>query len=113
MSVPICILLCCFGFAAVAQDAPPDPSIAIPPLLQAGDGFLLRGEYEAAQQAFTKAWEFAQQTPPDNPVRYDVCKRLASIRAAGGEFADAVNWLQQAISWRESILAEQVTTLTF
>src|SRR5205085_531330 len=56
------------------------------------------------RQSFTKAWELARQTPPENPVRYDVCKRLASIRAAAGEFADAVNWLLQAISWRESIL---------
>src|SRR5450432_1181312 len=100
------ILLSSFSVSAVAQDDLPDPVAAIPPLLKEGDGFYLKGDYEAARQAFIKAWELAQQTLNDNPVRYDICKRLTSVRAAAGEFADADNWLQQAVTWRENILGQ-------
>jgi tetratricopeptide (TPR) repeat protein len=99
-------LVLLFSFDAVAQDAQPDPAAAIPPLLKEGDAFYLKGDYEAARQSFTKAWDLAQQTPNDNPVRYDICKRLTSVRAAAGEFADADNWLQQAVTWRENILGQ-------
>ena len=79
----------------------------IPQLTKDGDAFYLKGDYEAARQAFTSAWELAQQTPKDNPVRYDILKRLTSVRAAAGEFADADNWLQQAITWRENTLGQK------
>jgi len=94
------------SFWLCAQDAPQDPSAAIPPLLQEGDSAYLKGDYEAARQAFLKAWEFAQQTPNQNSVRYDVCKRLTNIRAAAGEFAEADDWLQRAVTWRENILGQ-------
>jgi tetratricopeptide (TPR) repeat protein len=96
-----------FSLCAAAQDVPPDPAVAIPPLLKEGDAAYLKGDYEAARQSFLKAWEFAQHTPNDNPVRYDVCKRLTNVRAAAGEFADADNWLQQAVTWRENILGQK------
>jgi len=48
--------------------------------------------------------EIAQQTRPDNPLRYDTLKRLTSVRAAAGEFADADSYQQMAINWRETIL---------
>jgi tetratricopeptide (TPR) repeat protein len=85
----------------LSQDTPPDP---IPPLLKEGDAAYLKGDYPAAFDAFSKGWEAAQQTPNDNPVRYDILKRIAGVRAAAGEFADADSWLQQAITWRENIL---------
>jgi len=91
---------------AAAQDAPPDPAAAIPPLLTEGDALYLKGDYEAARQSFLKAWDFAQQTARDNPLRYDVCKRLTNVRAAAGEFADADTWLQLAVTWRENILGQ-------
>lgn len=84
------------------EEVAPPPTI--PQLTKDGDTFYLKGDYEAARRAFTSAWELAQQTPRDNPVRYDILKRLTSVRAAAGEFADADNWLQQAINWRESTL---------
>src|SRR5271169_5357956 len=96
-----------FPLHAAAQDAPEDPAAAISPLLKEGDASYLKGDYEAARQSFLKAWEFAQQTPNDNPVRYDVCKRPTTVRAAAGEFADADNWLQQAVTWRENILGQK------
>src|SRR5438105_2373471 len=83
-----------------------EPVADIPSLLQSGNASYLKGDYEAARQTFTKAWELAQETPRDNPVRYDILKRLTSIRAAAGEFADADNYLQMAINWRETVLGQ-------
>src|ERR1035437_8500862 len=90
------------GLVAQEEVAP-----TIAQLTKDGDALYLKGNYEAARVAFTSAWELAQQTPNDNPARYDILKRLTSVRAAAGEFADADNWLQQAITWRENTLGQQ------
>jgi tetratricopeptide (TPR) repeat protein len=76
-------------------------------LLQDGDAVYLKGDYEAARQSFLNAWEQLQTTPKENPTRYDVLKRIANVRAAAGEFQDADNWLQQAITWRENTLGQR------
>jgi tetratricopeptide (TPR) repeat protein len=89
------VLLLLFVSAACAQEG-------IPPLVAAGSASHVKGDYEAARQSFLRAWDLAQQTPPNDPVRYDILKRLTSVRAAAGEFADADNWLQMAINWREN-----------
>src|SRR5260370_306196 len=78
----------------------------IAPLLQAANASYLRGEYESARQSLLAAWEIAQQTPQGDPARYDILKRLTSVRAAAGEFADADNFLQMAITWRENSLGQ-------
>jgi tetratricopeptide (TPR) repeat protein len=85
-------------------EAMQDPATDIPILMQSGADSYMRGDYESARQAYLKAWDLAQQTARDNPTRYDVLKRLTSVRAAAGEFADADNYLQMAINWRETIL---------
>jgi tetratricopeptide (TPR) repeat protein len=93
-----CLLVVLLSAAAcAAQEAAPD----LPSLLGAGNTSYLKGDYEAARQSFAQAWELAQQTPADDPVRYDVLKRLSAVRAAAGEFADADNYLQMAINWQE------------
>ena len=102
----------CLAAGLVAQEggAPtvaPTVAPTIPQLAKDGDALYLKGDYEAARLAFTSAWELAEQTPKDNPVRYDILKRLTSVRAAAGEFADADNWLQQAITWRENTLGQK------
>jgi tetratricopeptide (TPR) repeat protein len=89
------ILLAILASLAAGQEG-------IPPLLAAGNASWLKGDYEAARQSFLQAWELARDTPPRDPVRYDIPKRLASVRAAAGEFADADNWLQMAINWQEN-----------
>jgi len=91
----------CFLSRAAAQ---PDPAAEMQALIETGDASYLRGDYEAGRQAFEKAWQLAQETPAENPVRYDVLKRLASVRAAAGEFAEADGYLQLAVHWRESTL---------
>lgn len=97
------LLVCFLSHAAAQQD---DPAAGMQTLIQAGDAGYLRGDYEAGRQAFEKAWQLAQESPPENPVRYDILKRLANIRAAAGEFADADNYLQLAIDWRENTLGQ-------
>lgn len=74
-----------------------------PSLLAAGNAAYLRGDYDAAKESFLKAWDLAQQLGREDPVRYDVLKRLAAVRAAAGDFADADNYLQMAITWRENL----------
>lgn len=89
-------------WALAAQEPVPD----IPTLLKDGNASNMKGDYEAARGSFLKAWELAQATPPDDPIRYDILKRLTSVRAAAGEFADADNYLQMAINWREQVLGQ-------
>ena len=86
-------------WAAAGQDVPaPD----IPQLMQTGDAAYLKGDYEAARQTFDQARQLAELKPADDPVRYDIFRRLSSVRAAAGDFADADNFLQMAITWREN-----------
>jgi tetratricopeptide (TPR) repeat protein len=100
----LCVILACTAACLTAQEV---PASTIPQLTKDGDALYLKGDYEGARLAFTSAWELAQQTPRDNPVRYDILKRLTSVRAAAGEFADADNWLQLAIHWRENTLGQK------
>src|ERR1035437_4184798 len=89
----------CLAAGLVAQEGVA-PRVAPTPRLLAkdGDALYLKGDYEADRLACTSAWERAEQTPKDNPLRYDILKRLTSVRAAACEFADADNWQQQAIN---------------
>src|SRR6266568_7662137 len=95
-----CLTLCLAACLAAQEETTP----TIPQLTKDGDALYLKGDYEGARLAFTSAWELAQQTPKENPERYDILKRLTSVRGAAGEFADADTWLQQAITWRENTL---------
>src|ERR1035441_6478950 len=92
----LCAILACTAASLTAQE---DPAPTIPQLTKDGDALYLKGNYKGARLASTSAWELAQETPRDNPLRYDTLKRLTSVRAAAGEFADADNWLQLAINW--------------
>jgi tetratricopeptide (TPR) repeat protein len=62
-----------------------------------------KGNYAAARQALEQAWELAQQTPPDNPKRYDVLKQLSGTLSAAGDYPAAQNYVELAINWRENI----------
>jgi tetratricopeptide (TPR) repeat protein len=87
-----------FGLCALAQDTPPDD---LQTLLGAGNTSYLHGEYDAARQSYDKAWELAKQLPNEDPQRYDVLKRLASVRAAQGQYSEANDFLSMALSWCE------------
>ncbi|HTX38719.1 MAG TPA: tetratricopeptide repeat protein [Bryobacteraceae bacterium] len=107
------LLLSVYGCLAAAQDTVPPAAPAIPPpppdipaLMRSGDAKYLKGDYDGARQDFLDAWNLAQAAPPEDPARYDVLKKLTSVRAAAGEFEDANNYLQMAIQWRESTLGK-------
>jgi tetratricopeptide (TPR) repeat protein len=97
LGIVLAALSCC-----PAQDE--KPARTIPDLIQTAQTSYMRGDYEGTRQSLLKAWDMAQEAPPEDPVRYDVLKRLAAAHAAAGKFADADNYLQQAISWRETTL---------
>ena len=85
-----------------AQEDKPAPSI--PDLEKTAQGLYRHGDYEGARQSLLQAWGMAKQLPREDPVRYDVLKHLSTVRAAVGEYADAEEFLQLAISWREQNL---------
>lgn len=101
------VLISLCGFAAAQETASEDPAKILATRLKDGDTAYLKGDYEVARQAFLNAWELLQATPKENPARYDVLKRIANVRAASGEFKDADDWLQQAITWRENTLGQR------
>ena len=103
---PILLLVLC-GLAAAQESIPEDPAKILAAKVKDGDAAYLKGDYETARTAFLDAWETAQTTPRENPARYDLLKRLANVRAAVGEFKDADDWLQQAITWRENTLGQR------
>ncbi|HWC99199.1 MAG TPA: tetratricopeptide repeat protein [Candidatus Sulfopaludibacter sp.] len=91
--------------ALLGQDTPPQEAAPDPKsLLDAGNLLYLKGDYAAAGQTYQQAWDALQQTPPENPMRYDALKRMVSVRAAAGQFKEANDFLQTAINWREQIL---------
>ena len=102
------VILLATAAGCLAQDTlPPQtdkPAPSIPDLEKTAQAFYMHADYEGARQSLLQAWDLAQQLPREDPIRYDVLKRLATVRAAVGEFADADNFLQLAISWREQTL---------
>jgi tetratricopeptide (TPR) repeat protein len=102
------VILLATAAGCLAQDSlPPQtdkPAPTIPDLEKTAQALYMHADYEGARQSLLQAWDLAQQLPREDPIRYDVLKRLATVRAAVGEFADADNFLQLAISWREQTL---------
>ena len=94
------------GQETVPAQTPTPPAPDFPSLIASGDAKYLKGDYEAARQDFQQAWELAQATPPADPTRYQALKKLTAVRAAAGEFADANDYLQMAINWRENTLGK-------
>jgi tetratricopeptide (TPR) repeat protein len=76
-----------------------------------GDSAFARGDYEAAGQAFERAWQSAQGLPANSSVRYDILKRQTATAAAAGHFAEAERHLELAIGWRESRAGAKATEI--
>jgi tetratricopeptide (TPR) repeat protein len=87
-------------------------AVEIAPLLETAQAAYLTGDYERARQTLLQAWDLAQQRPAEDPVRYEVLKRLTSVRAAAGEFRDADGFLQLAINWRETVIGQADPKIT-
>jgi tetratricopeptide (TPR) repeat protein len=95
------LLSCCSVRAQ--KGGPPDP---IQTLMREGDGAFRQGDYPAARESLEKALRMASQLPAGSALRYDVLKRLTSVSAASGQFAEARHYLEQALAWRESSLGQ-------
>lgn len=93
------------GLMALAPAFADDPAAEIGQLAKTGDAAYAKADYESARIAYDKAWDLAQQTPAQNPVRYDILKRLSAISAAQGNFTDADGFIQLAINWRETVIS--------
>lgn len=101
-----CLFLGLCWVLSAQETVTDDPAKAIAQSMKDGNAAYLKGDYETARKAFEQAWEQAQKTPKEDPIRYDVLKKIVSVRSAAGEFAEADNWLQQAITWRENTLGQ-------
>ena len=66
-------ILLAAAFCCPAQND--KPALTLPRPVQSA-GRYMHGDSEGARQFLLKAWDLAQQTPADDPVRYDVLKRL-------------------------------------
>jgi tetratricopeptide (TPR) repeat protein len=98
--LPTLSLALIFSLCAIAQETAPGD---IQPLLAAGDARYLRGEYDAAREAYEQAWDLAKELPRFDPLRYDALKRLSASLAALRQYAEANDYLSMALSWREQI----------
>ena len=94
--------------AAVVQE----PADEIKPLMDAGYAKYMHADYAGARELYEKAWTLVDQGPQDNPLRYDVLKRLSAVRAASGEFPEADHYLQMAMTWREVTLGADDPKIT-
>ncbi len=89
--------------------APPQPAAAPPPseldqLLLAARKSYSKGDYAGARESLTKAQALVEETPKENPKRYEVFKQLAGVNSAAGDYSKAQEYNEYAINWRETIL---------
>src|ERR1039457_2489732 len=56
--------------------------------MQAGEASYRKADYETARASYERGWQLAQDTPGNNPARYDILKRLPAIRASLGQYAE-------------------------
>lgn len=94
------LLLFLLGLAPQIDEQAPD----VEQLMRTAAASYAKADYDAARTAYEKAWDLAQQTPSNDPLRYDLLKRLVAVRAAQGEFAEADKYMQLAINWRETAI---------
>src|SRR4051812_33997268 len=92
-------LLLLLSGCCLAQNDKPAPTI--PELEKDANAAYAKANYDGARDILLQAWEMAKLLPASDPLRYDVLKRLATVRSAAGDFEGADDYLQQAIGWRE------------
>lgn len=100
-SIRFAVLLYAISLWSARAQAPGRESAA-QQQVKNGDSAFALGDYEAAHQAFEKAWQVAQVLPASSSVRYEILKRLTATSAASGNFAEAEQYLERAIGAHES-----------
>lgn len=73
-------------------------------LLRAAHASYSRGDFAGARTTMEQAWAIAQESPKDDPRRYDVLKLLSASLAAAGDYTAARDNIELAIHWRETVL---------
>jgi tetratricopeptide (TPR) repeat protein len=91
-------------FTSVVLCAQEQPSPSIDGLLSATRISYSKGDYTSARASIEQAWTLAQQSPKDDPKRYDVLKWFSASLSAAGDYATARDYIELAIHWRETII---------
>jgi tetratricopeptide (TPR) repeat protein len=89
------------GVILFAQD---QPTPSIDELLASTRASYSKGDYASAQAAMELAWTLAQQSPKDDPRRYDVLKWLSASLSAAGDYKPARDYIELAIHFRETVI---------
>jgi tetratricopeptide (TPR) repeat protein len=87
-------------FALICGLSGQSPSPTVDELLAAANAQYVQHDYKASLDLYERAKLAIDRTPPQNPQRYEVLKRLAAVSGAHGEYKAAIDYLQSAIQWR-------------
>lgn len=60
-----------------------------------------KGAYADARQSLEQSWLLLQESPANDPKRYDVLKLLSNVSSASGDYPAAQKYVELAIQWRE------------
>jgi tetratricopeptide (TPR) repeat protein len=92
-----------FAVSLLAQTTAPPPADLDQLLLTARKNYA-KGDYAAARESLATALAIVEESPKENPKRYDVYKQLAGVNSAAGDYAKAQEYVEYAINWRETVL---------
>lgn len=85
-----------FSIAAAGQDQPAGAD----ELMAAANAKYLHRDYTASLALYEQARQIVEQGPAEDPRRFDILKRLATVASATGDYAAAARYLDAAIEWR-------------
>jgi len=94
-------------FIALQAQEPPD----IDALVKTARAAYRKADYATARKPLEDAWAAAQTLPPEDPKRYDVLKELSAVMSASGDQDAALNYIEQAVAWRENAVGKNDPTL--
>jgi tetratricopeptide (TPR) repeat protein len=81
------------------EPAPPD----INALLAEARVKLSKGDPAGAKDNLARAWAELEKSPREDQRRYDTLKLQSSIETMLGQYAEAEQYIQVAINWRETV----------
>lgn len=91
------VIFACAGIAFAQESATVDD------FLKAARTAYAKGNYDASRASLEKAWTTVQDSPPDDPKRYEIVKEQETVSSAAGDYKAAQDYEELAINWRETI----------
>ncbi len=91
------LLFAALSLSAAAQDVPPP---TIERLMADANAHYMKRDYAGSRGLYEQARAQIEQTPAENPQRFDVMKRLSTVAAAAGDYPACNTYLEAAIAWR-------------